>query len=76
MPKETHCYVVVENYKELPNADFAAIQGAAAMWAESPETRTVSEVLCGFGTPVRTVPVSELRQALGMITGYGASGSV
>jgi hypothetical protein len=67
--REVQWYVVIENYKELPDSDFSAIQGAAAMWAESPETRTVHEVICGLGTKLRQVPDDELRAALGMITG-------
>jgi|GEM_PF-4093581 len=66
---DTETYVVIENFKELPNGNFGAIQGAAAMWAESPTTRSVDEVVPVLGTTIRIVPETELRAVLGMITG-------
>jgi len=63
-------YVVYEDGSELPDSSFAAIQGAAAMWSENPESRTVYEIVPVLGTKLREVPASELRSAIGMLTGY------
>ncbi len=62
--KNTETFVVIENFKELPDGNFGAIQGAAAKWSESPTTRSVHEVILGIGTTIRVVPESELQTAL------------
>ncbi len=67
MKRETHCYAVYENFKELPDSNFSAIQGAAARWIEAPDRRTVRELLPGLWTPLRDVPEEELLHALGML---------
>jgi hypothetical protein len=55
-------YSIVEDGAEI--ATLASLYGAAHLWAECPETRTVNQVMPSVGTIIRTIPAYELKEAL------------